>query len=120
MTPGGRKGLLTPELTVNLSYSGTATRGVDYNAPAAVTVPAGTATANLVLTPINDQDYEGDETATNIAGGTGYTIGTPSSIDATVVDDDPPPGTVCSAIISTRTVRPVGGSQPVWSVRCLR
>ncbi|HNW06858.1 MAG TPA: Calx-beta domain-containing protein [Verrucomicrobiota bacterium] len=90
-----RKGLLTPELTVNLSYSGTATRGVDYNAPAAVTVPAGAATANLVLTPINDQDYEGDETATaNIAGGTGYTIGTPSSIDATVVDDDPPPGTV--------------------------
>ena len=60
-----------------------------------MSLAAGAATANLVLTPINDQAYEGDETATaNIAAGTGYSIGTANSISATVVDDDPPPGTV--------------------------
>ncbi len=72
-----RKGLLTSALTVNLTYSGTATRGADFGAPTSVTVAAGAATANLVLTPINDQAYEGDETATaNVAAGTGYSIGT--------------------------------------------
>ena len=56
---------------------------------------ANAVNANLVLTPINDQAYEGDEIATaNVAAGTGYTIGTASSISATVVDDDPPPGMV--------------------------
>lgn len=90
-----RKGLLTSALTVNLTYSGAATRGADFNGATTVTVAAGAATADLVLTPINDQAYEGDETATaNVAAGTGYGIGTPSSISATVVDDDPPPGTV--------------------------
>jgi len=90
-----RKGSLTPALTVNLTYSGTATVGADFNGTATVTVAAGAATANLVLTPINDQAYEGDETATaTVAAGTGYDLGTPGSISATVVDDDPPPGTV--------------------------
>ncbi len=90
-----RKGLLTSALTVNLTYSGAATQSADFNGAATVTVSAGAATANLVLTPINDQAYEGDETATaTVAAGTGYGIGTPSSISATVVDDDPPPGTV--------------------------
>jgi len=90
-----RKGLLTSALTVNLTYSGTATRGADYNGATSVTVAAGAATANLVLTPINDQAYEGAETATaEIADGTGYSIGTADEISATVVDDEPPPGTV--------------------------
>jgi len=90
-----RKGLLTPALTVNLAYPGTATQGADFNAPTTVSLATGAANANLVLTPINDQAYEGDETATaSIAAGTGYDIGTASSISATVVNDDPPPGTV--------------------------
>ncbi len=90
-----RKGLLTPALTVNLNYPGTATQGADFNAPATASLAAGAANVNLVLTPINDQAYEGDEIATaGIAAGTGYSIGTASSISATVVDDDPPPGTV--------------------------
>ncbi len=90
-----RKGLLTAALTVNVAYSGTATRGADYNAPTTVSIAAGAATANLVLTPINDQAYEGDETATaTIAAGTGYNLGTPSIVSATVVDDEVPPGTV--------------------------
>ncbi|HOC58179.1 MAG TPA: Calx-beta domain-containing protein, partial [Verrucomicrobiota bacterium] len=90
-----RKGLLTSALTVNVTYSGTAARDADFKGATNVTVAAGAATANLVLTPINDQAYEGDETATaNVAAGTGYGIGTPSSISATVVNDDPPPGTI--------------------------
>jgi hypothetical protein len=90
-----RRGLLTSALTVNISYTGSATRGADFNAPATVTIGAGAATANLVLTPINDQAYEGNEIATaDIAAGTGYGIGTAASISATVIDDDPPPGTV--------------------------
>jgi YD repeat-containing protein len=90
-----RKGLVTSALTVNINYSGSATRGTDFAGPTAVTVAAGVATANLVLTPINDQVYTGDRTATaNIGAGTGYNIGTAGSISATVVDDEVPPGTV--------------------------
>ncbi len=90
-----RRGLLTSALTVNVTYSGTATRTSDFAGATTVALAANAVNANLVLTPINDQAYEGDEIATaNVAAGTGYTIGTASSISATVVDDDPPPGVV--------------------------
>jgi len=90
-----RRGLLTPALSVNLTYSGSATLGADFNGPASVSFGAGAATANITLTPVNDQAYEGNETATvSVAAGTGYQIGTNNSASATIIDDEYPPGAV--------------------------
>ncbi|MDB6109832.1 MAG: Calx-beta domain protein [Pedosphaera sp.] len=88
-----RRGLLTTALTVNLSYSGTATRGSDFTAPLTVSIPAGAASASVTLAPLDDQIYEGDETVViTVASGGGYAVGAPSSISATIVDDETPAG----------------------------
>lgn len=85
-----RRGLLTSALTVNLSYSGTATRTVDFNGPLSVNLAAGAATTNLTVTPINDLAYEGDETIIiGAAAGTGYTAST-NVATITVIDDEYP------------------------------
>lgn len=49
-------------ITVNVSYSGAATRGVDYNAPLSATIPAGATTVTVPVTIINDTTLEMNET----------------------------------------------------------
>src|SRR5439155_12908064 len=74
---------------VNLSYSGTATAGVDFNAPLKVTIPAGVVTVTTNITPIDDNLVEGTETAiVSVAAGSDYTIGSPSSVAISIIDDD--------------------------------
>ncbi|MEO6183744.1 MAG: Calx-beta domain-containing protein, partial [Verrucomicrobiota bacterium] len=74
-----RRGLLTSALPVNLSYSGTATNGINFGAPSTVLVTAGAANANVTLTSINNQNYEGDKTATITIASGGYAVGTTNS-----------------------------------------
>src|SRR5439155_7308541 len=90
-----RRGLIGPAITANLSYSGTATRGADYNGPATVNIGANAATATFNITPIDDEQYEGDETVNvSVVAGTGYSVGVINSATATIIDDDYPPGGV--------------------------
>jgi hypothetical protein len=90
-----RRGLITPALTVNLSYSGTATLGADYAAPVSAAIGTGVATATINITPIDDELYEGIETVNvSVAAGTGYSIGAPTSASAVIIDDDYPSGVV--------------------------
>jgi len=90
-----RKGLIGPALTVNLTYSGTATAGVDYSGPSSVAIGANVATATISLASIDDELFEGNETATvSVASGSGYAVGTPVSASGIIVDDDAPLGTV--------------------------
>ncbi len=92
-----RRGSTITNLTVNLAYSGTATYGVDYSGSASVTLGSGVASTNLVLSPINDQLYEGDESIiVTVAPGTGYVpANAPSnSVSATIIDDEYPAGSV--------------------------
>ena len=58
------RSLVTAEpLTVDLSFGGSATPGLDYSSSAtSVTFAAGEATASLLLTPTADPDCEADET----------------------------------------------------------
>lgn len=94
-----RRGSIAGAVTVNIAYSGAATLAADYTAPATVSMAAGAATANLVLAPVNDQSYEPDEAAiATVAAGSGYApSATDASITATVINDDPPPGTLLFA-----------------------
>ncbi len=88
-----RVGATNVALSVNLGYSGTATRGADYNAAAAVSIAAGATTATFNMTPINDDIVEGNESAiVSVASGSGYLPGAASSITNTIVDDDVLPG----------------------------
>ncbi len=92
-----RVGLTNSALTVNLSYSGTAALGSDFNGPASASIGAGATTTTFNLTPIDDKLYEGAETAIiNLAAGA-YNFGSPSSATNIVVEDELAPGTTLFA-----------------------
>jgi len=93
-----RKGLLSSALTVNINYSGTATRGVDYNGPETVAVAADAVTVPFAVTPIDDDNYEGNETLNvTVTSGTGYELDSTVTVNVTVIEDDYPSGTVIFA-----------------------
>jgi hypothetical protein len=93
-----RSGRTDADLSVYLSYSGTATAGADYpSLPARVVIPAGRDAAFLMLVPNDDTLVEGPETviATFTAVPAPY-IQDPNHASATItiIDNDPPPRTV--------------------------
>ena len=72
---------------ITFATLGTATSGSDYTALGTTTINAGLTSATLTLTPINDSDSEGPETATVAAApSASYTVG--SSATATITDDE--------------------------------
>ncbi len=74
------------------TVSGTATSGRDYNTlPGTVTIPAGAASATILLTPRNDTLTEGDETVVVfVADSATYNVGWPNSGTVTILDDELP------------------------------
>jgi hypothetical protein len=93
-TPGifrvSRTGSTAASLTVFYTIGGTATAGSDYAAlPGRVTIPAGVATANVVVTPINDRLTEGNQTIiATLRPNASYTIGSPGRATVTIVSDE--------------------------------
>ncbi|MFO1437150.1 MAG: Calx-beta domain-containing protein [Verrucomicrobiaceae bacterium] len=88
-----RIGSTTAAVTVNLTYSGTATGGgVDYTAPASVTIPAGATGVDVPVTIVNDTTFEGTETIVLSLAAGGYSRGS----DATMYinDNDTAPATL--------------------------
>lgn len=85
-----RTGDTSASLQVNLSVGGDATPGVDYSAIATpVTIPAGQATLDLVISPPDDGIAEGDESlSVTIVAGSGYLPG--ASISGTAILRDTP------------------------------
>jgi uncharacterized protein (DUF1800 family) len=82
-------------LTINLTFTGSATRNVDYSANipgTQITLPMGAREAWIELTSINDAGEEGLEDITvTVTAGSGYTLGTASSTTATIGDASPLP-----------------------------
>lgn len=88
-----RIGSTAAALTVNLTYGGTATGGgVDYSAPASVTIPAGATGVDVPVTIVNDTIFEGTETIILSLDAGSYSRG----VNATmyVSDNDTAPATV--------------------------
>ncbi|WP_287595528.1 putative Ig domain-containing protein [Thermomonas sp.] len=87
---------LSSPTVVNITTTGTATAGTDYTGSAAtVTIPAGVTTATLTIDPTADGTVEANETVIlNVAAGTGYTVGVPSSATGTILNDDVPTATI--------------------------
>ena len=95
-----RGGALNGTIDVALAFTGTATRGSDYTVtgvtgatllPDGVTLrfAPGATVATLTLTPNDDSLAEGTESVfLTLGAGTGYTVGSPGSANASIVDND--------------------------------
>jgi len=85
-----RSGLTTDSLRVFYSAAGTAWPGGDYQVLAgAVDIAAGSSSAVVGITPINDVQVEGDETIViTLARSSGYIIDHPSRETIIMVDDE--------------------------------
>ncbi|MGB8168094.1 MAG: hypothetical protein WCF18_11425 [Chthoniobacteraceae bacterium] len=83
-----RAGETTDPLTVSYAISGTAGNSADYSTIAnSVTIPAGSTSATIAVTPSPDTLAEGNETvALTIASDLAYSIGTQGSATVTVAD----------------------------------
>src|SRR3989344_1283684 len=99
-----RSGVTTSALTVNYVISGSATNGVDYSTIAnSVTIPIGSASATVTITPIDDVVYEGTEDVSlTISSNANYDIGSPSSATVTIADNDVAPPGGCNASVGNK------------------
>lgn len=77
-------------LTINYSVSGTAIPAVDYiTLPGTVSIPNGSSSATIVITPLDDNIVEGNETVTlTLTSGSGYTVGAGNSDTVNITSDD--------------------------------
>lgn len=78
----------TRPVTVNLSITGTATNGSDYQTlPAYLTLPENVSSVSLEVRPIGDRRVEPDETVIITAtSGSDYIVNAPSSATVTIQD----------------------------------
>jgi hypothetical protein len=81
--------IVTNNVTVNYTISGTATSGVDYTSiSGSVIITTGTSTATVTVDPTLDSTIESDETVILTISSGAYTIGSPSSATGTILNDD--------------------------------
>jgi hypothetical protein len=79
----------TQDVTVNLGYSGLATRGVDFSGDTAIVIPAGSLAASVTLTGIDDAADEWTETIViDIISAVNAIEVTPQQVTASIIDDD--------------------------------
>jgi thermitase len=87
-------------LVVHVTITGTATPGTDYvPLPNTVTIPAGAASADVDVVPLDDALVESNETVTmTVAPDPAYVPGAPSSATVVISSDDLPPDFVVSSL----------------------
>lgn len=86
-----RTGSTATSLTVSFMLGGTAMQGSDYSSlGTAVTIPAGTASKTIDVTPIDDCQPESEKsvTVTLPPSGSGWTAGSPNSATVNIADND--------------------------------
>lgn len=88
-----RTGPTVDPLNVTVARSGSAVPAdftiFDSNSSFTVTIPSGSASATVTVTPVNDTTNEGSETVIlTVSASAGYTVGTPASATVTIADDD--------------------------------
>jgi hypothetical protein len=87
-----RTGDTTFSLSFTVSRGGTASNNSDYsNISTTITIPAGEATFDRTVAPINDTAVEGNETLIlTVVDGPNYDVGSPSSATVTILDQPTP------------------------------
>ena len=77
------------DVTVSLTFEGTAALNTDYTASPAIVISAGSTTADLALTAIDNATDDADKTiVVSIDEVVNGTIGVANEVTATIVDDD--------------------------------
>jgi hypothetical protein len=75
----------TQALTVNFTVAGTAASGTDFQpVGTSVTIPAGSSSATITVTPIDAGLVGGSQTVTLALAGGNYLAGSPSSDTVTI------------------------------------
>jgi len=110
-----RHGDTASAVTVYYSISGTATPSSDYTAlSGAVNMPAGSSSAKIAVTPIDDTVREVSETVVlSLNASSGYVLGYPSIATVTIKDNEPRP--VITIAATTPNVPEAGPSQGVFT-----
>lgn len=82
------------DVTVALSFGGSATRDEDYSAAASqIVIPAGQISGTLVITATDDDIEEADETIqVQVTSATGARVSGTQQVTITIVDDEEPTG----------------------------
>jgi hypothetical protein len=85
-----RSGDTASSLAVSCALSGTAANGTDYNTlTSPATIPGGASFVDVFVTPKDDAAVESNETVVlTITSGASYAIGSPSSAQVTIADND--------------------------------
>ena len=88
-----RTGNTSASLTVKFAVSGSATVGPDFASfGSSVTIPAGSASATKTVMPVDDTDYEGDETVVvDLVADPAYDLGAATSAIVMIAENDAPP-----------------------------
>ena len=97
-----RSAYTSVDLTVNYTVTGTATPVTDYpGLSGSVTIPSGSSSAVISVTPVWDKINDGDETVVvTLSGSSLYSVGSPDSATVTIVDHDLPTVTVSASVAS--------------------
>jgi hypothetical protein len=96
--PVALSAVATTPVTVAVTVGGTAGGDDVSGIPASVTIPAGSRTAAIPVTVINDTVHESDETVVlTLASPQGATLATPAVHTLTIVDDDLVPVSITMA-----------------------
>ncbi len=105
------------DITVNLSFTGKAAQGVDYTIATGIFITAGNTTGSVVLTPVDDTVYEGNEnlgvdvTNLTVAGLTmSATVTGTRPVTATITDDADLPKATVSFVPTTFAEGTVGST----------
>jgi predicted outer membrane repeat protein/parallel beta-helix repeat protein len=111
-----RSGSTTASLTVHYTVGGSASGG-DYTALASpVTIPAGSASASILVTPIDDPSVENAETViVTLSANANYTVGSSAGATVTVADNDNPVQTV-SIIANDPNAAEAGSNSAIFTV----
>jgi subtilisin family serine protease len=106
-----RSGSTATSLSVNYSMSGSAQNGSDYqNLSGSTTISAGSSSANITVTPIDDSADENNETVVlTLSASSAYEVSSPSSATVTIADNDEPP----PALVADFTASPLLGIIPL-------
>src|SRR6202008_884613 len=85
-----RRGSTAAALNVSYTVSGSATNGTDYQTlSGTVTIPVGSSSATITVTPIDDNLLEGNETVSvTLSANAAYTLGATISGTVTITDDE--------------------------------
>jgi subtilisin family serine protease len=87
-----RTGSTAAALTVNYTLGGSASNGLDYESlPATATIPAGSSSTMVTVTPLADSATEGSETVTlTVSANSAYTVGSLASATVTIAEEPLP------------------------------